>query len=73
LLKICTTILGTERSVRVASMRAAINDTFPEPNRRLLQRYLSNNSLSHFFPFVITYILLSFQVLKIFVFPNQLI
>ncbi|KAK2391585.1 rho GTPase-activating protein REN1 [Trifolium repens] len=30
----------TERSVRVASMRAAINDTFPEPNRRLLQRLL---------------------------------
>ncbi|XP_058781220.1 rho GTPase-activating protein REN1-like isoform X4 [Vicia villosa] len=30
----------TERGVRVASMRAAINDTFPEPNRRLLQRIL---------------------------------
>ncbi|XP_045823067.1 rho GTPase-activating protein REN1-like isoform X1 [Trifolium pratense] len=30
----------TDRSVRVASMRAAINDTFPEPNRRLLQRLL---------------------------------
>ncbi|XP_039687703.1 rho GTPase-activating protein REN1 isoform X3 [Medicago truncatula] len=30
----------TDRSVRVASMRAAINDTFPEPNRRLLQRIL---------------------------------
>ncbi|KAL2340019.1 hypothetical protein Fmac_007959 [Flemingia macrophylla] len=31
---------GTERSSRVAAMRAAINDTFPEPNRRLLQRIL---------------------------------
>ncbi|KAG4392199.1 hypothetical protein AAZX31_04G089400 [Glycine max] len=30
----------TERGSRVASMRAAINDTFPEPNRRLLQRIL---------------------------------
>ncbi|CAK8568206.1 unnamed protein product [Lathyrus sativus] len=30
----------TDRGVRVASMRAAINDTFPEPNRRLLQRIL---------------------------------
>uniref|UniRef100_K7KU56 Rho-GAP domain-containing protein n=1 Tax=Glycine max TaxID=3847 RepID=K7KU56_SOYBN len=30
----------TERGSRVAAMRAAINDTFPEPNRRLLQRIL---------------------------------
>ncbi|XP_029126719.1 rho GTPase-activating protein REN1 isoform X3 [Cajanus cajan] len=30
----------TERCSRVAAMRAAINDTFPEPNRRLLQRIL---------------------------------
>ncbi|KAK7410447.1 hypothetical protein VNO78_01232 [Psophocarpus tetragonolobus] len=30
----------TERGNRVAAMRAAINDTFPEPNRRLLQRIL---------------------------------
>ncbi|XP_073225143.1 rho GTPase-activating protein REN1-like isoform X3 [Cicer arietinum] len=30
----------TDRGIRVASMRAAINDTFPEPNRRLLQRIL---------------------------------
>ncbi|XP_027905101.1 rho GTPase-activating protein REN1-like [Vigna unguiculata] len=31
---------GTERGSRVAAMREAINDTFPEPNRRLLQRIL---------------------------------
>ncbi|KAL4566086.1 hypothetical protein LXL04_030196 [Taraxacum kok-saghyz] len=30
----------TDRSTRVSSMRAAICDTFPEPNRRLLQRIL---------------------------------
>ncbi|XP_022635953.1 rho GTPase-activating protein REN1 [Vigna radiata var. radiata] len=30
----------TERGSRVAAMREAINDTFPEPNRRLLQRIL---------------------------------
>ena len=29
---------GTDRSVRVDAMRAAICETFPEPNRRLLQR-----------------------------------
>ncbi|KAK7351557.1 hypothetical protein VNO77_11106 [Canavalia gladiata] len=31
----------TDRGNRVAAMRAAINDTFPEPNRRLLQRILT--------------------------------
>ena len=31
-------------------MRAAINDTFPEPNRRLLQRYLIDNNF--FFSFL---------------------
>lgn len=30
--------LGTDRGVRVHAMRAAICETFPEPNRRLLQR-----------------------------------
>ncbi|KVH99701.1 Pleckstrin homology domain-containing protein, partial [Cynara cardunculus var. scolymus] len=30
----------TDRSTRVSCMRAAICDTFPEPNRRLLQRIL---------------------------------
>ncbi|XP_072079730.1 rho GTPase-activating protein REN1 [Arachis hypogaea] len=30
----------TDRSRRVSAMRIAINDTFPEPNRRLLQRIL---------------------------------
>ena len=30
--------LGTDRSVRVNAVRAAICETFPEPNRRLLQR-----------------------------------
>ena len=35
-------LLGTERAGRVSAMRAAICDTFPEPNRRLLQRYLIN-------------------------------
>lgn len=30
----------TERSMRVAAMRSAICETFPEPNRRLLQRIL---------------------------------
>ncbi|CAL0327341.1 unnamed protein product [Lupinus luteus] len=30
----------TERGSRVSAMRTAINDTFPEPNRRLLQRIL---------------------------------
>ncbi|KAK7352983.1 hypothetical protein VNO80_18415 [Phaseolus coccineus] len=30
----------SERGSRVATMREAINDTFPEPNRRLLQRIL---------------------------------
>nr|XP_043638129.1 rho GTPase-activating protein REN1-like [Erigeron canadensis] len=30
----------TDRSTRVSAMRAAICDTFPEPNRRLLQRML---------------------------------
>ncbi|XP_057774839.1 rho GTPase-activating protein REN1 [Salvia miltiorrhiza] len=30
----------TDRSVRVAAMRSAICETFPEPNRRLLQRIL---------------------------------
>ena len=33
-------MLGTERATRVSVMRAAINDTFPEPNRRLLQKIL---------------------------------
>ncbi|KAJ0790759.1 putative Rho GTPase activation protein [Helianthus annuus] len=32
--------LGTDRCSRVNMMRAAICDTFPEPNRRLLQRSL---------------------------------
>ncbi|XP_020984507.2 rho GTPase-activating protein REN1, partial [Arachis duranensis] len=30
----------TDRTRRVSAMRIAINDTFPEPNRRLLQRIL---------------------------------
>ncbi|XP_028777698.1 rho GTPase-activating protein REN1-like [Neltuma alba] len=30
----------TERSRRISTMRAAISETFPEPNRRLLQRIL---------------------------------
>ncbi|XP_076890324.1 uncharacterized protein LOC143541370 [Bidens hawaiensis] len=30
----------TDRSTRVSAMRAAVCDTFPEPNRRLLQRIL---------------------------------
>ena len=32
--------LGTERGARVNAMRVAVLDTFPEPNRRLLQRWL---------------------------------
>jgi hypothetical protein len=28
------------KEARVASMRVAVADTFPEPNRRLLQRYV---------------------------------
>jgi hypothetical protein len=35
-------LLGTARGNRVSAMRAAIWDTFPEPNRRLLQRYWIN-------------------------------
>ncbi|XP_042020432.1 rho GTPase-activating protein REN1-like isoform X3 [Salvia splendens] len=30
----------TDRSIRIAAMRSAICETFPEPNRRLLQRIL---------------------------------
>lgn len=30
--------LGTDRNNRVNAMRGAICETFPEPNRRLLQR-----------------------------------
>ncbi|MFS7941417.1 putative Rho GTPase activation protein [Helianthus anomalus] len=33
----------TDRCSRVNMMRAAICDTFPEPNRRLLQRYILDN------------------------------
>lgn len=34
------TIIGTDRDIRVNAMRTAICETFPEPNRRLLQRWL---------------------------------
>ncbi|KAL1817632.1 hypothetical protein ACET3Z_020206 [Daucus carota] len=40
----CTALLEAsraDRSKRIPAMRAAIADTFPEPNRRLLQRILS--------------------------------
>lgn len=30
--------LGTDRGSRVSAMRTAILETFPEPNRKLLQR-----------------------------------
>lgn len=33
--------LGTDRSKRVDAIRSAIYETFPEPNRRLMQRYKS--------------------------------
>ncbi|XP_071714235.1 uncharacterized protein [Rutidosis leptorrhynchoides] len=39
----CSALLDayrTDRNTRVSAMRAAICDTFPEPNRRLLQRIL---------------------------------
>jgi len=32
------TLPGTDRGNRVNAMRAAICESFPEPNRRLLQR-----------------------------------
>ncbi|GAB2290778.1 hypothetical protein Dimus_025047 [Dionaea muscipula] len=43
------TVSGTDRSGRVNAMRTAILETFPEPNRRLLQRILRmmQNVVSH--------------------------
>lgn len=40
-------LIGTEdRESQVLSMRAAVAETFPEPNRRLLQRYALPKLLS---------------------------
>lgn len=40
----CTALLDAQRvegkGIRISSMKAAVTDTFPEPNRRLLQRIL---------------------------------
>ncbi|RZR94549.1 hypothetical protein BHM03_00023250 [Ensete ventricosum] len=37
----CVGMLGTDRGRRVNNIRSAIYKTFPEPNRRLVQRYIS--------------------------------
>jgi hypothetical protein len=53
----CFTFIGLEiKEARVNAMRSAISETFPEPNRRLLQRLASH--YSHRFQYWITYILL---------------
>lgn len=60
--------LGTEHSARVNAMRMAVLDTFPEPNRRLLQRYqlsLSALALLSIMIFLVQ-IIFSMQFLHLF-------
>jgi hypothetical protein len=53
----CFTFIGLEtKEARINAMRSAISETFPEPNRRLLQRLASH--YSHRFQYWITYIFL---------------